>query len=96
MTGNRFDIRITLCKSPEHLILLLKIWLQWYIILHVTNTMVIFALPQMIRFNSKQYIDIWQALGTEISCFIPGPQGTAIVSIEADGKAIISGNFQAP
>ena len=57
--------------------------------------MVVFVLPQVVGLNAQQHIHVGQALGAEVPCLLPSPQGGAEVAVKADGQALFLGFFQA-
>ena len=86
MAGDALQIRIPLHEMLEHLILLFVAGLKRNTVLPIPFAVILLAPPQMVRFNTKQYIHIGQALGTEVSGLLPWPQFRAEVAIKADGK----------
>ena len=94
MAGNALEVGIPLDETLEDLILLLVAGLQGHTVFPIALGMVGFVLPQVVRLNAQQDIDVGQALGAEITGFLPAPQGAAEVAVEADGQTLPLGDFE--
>ena len=94
MAGNALQVGVALDEPLEDLVLLLVAGLQGHAVLPVALAVVVFILPQVVGLNAQQHIHIGQAFGTEVPCFLPGPQGRAEVAVKAHGQALLLGNLQ--
>jgi len=94
MAGDALQVGVALDEPLEDLILLLVAGLQGHAVLPVALAVVVFVLPQVVGLNTQQHIHIGQALGTEVPCFLPSPQGRAEVAVKAHGQALLLGNLQ--
>ena len=57
--------------------------------------MILVVLPQVVRLNAEQHIDIGQALGAVVAGLLPAPERGAEVAVKADGQALLLGGAQA-
>ena len=82
------QVRVALHERLEDLVLLLIARLQRYAVLEVALAVVVLVLPQMIRLDAQQDIDIRQAPGAEVARLLPRPQLAAEVAVEADRQPL--------
>ena len=94
MAGDALQVGVALDKPLEDLVLLLVAGLQGHTVLPVALAVVVFVLPQVVGLNAQQHIHVGQALGTEVPCLLPSPQGGAEVAVKAHGQALLLGNLQ--
>ena len=95
MAGNALQIRVAVNEMLEDLVLLLIAGLQGHAVLPVAFGMILVVLPQVVRLNAKQHIDIGQALGAVVAGLLPAPERGAEVAVKADGQALLLGGAQA-
>ena len=95
MAGNALQIRVAVNEMLEDLVLLLIAGLQGHAVLPVAFGMIRVVLPQVIRLNAEQHIDIGQALGAVVAGLLPAPERGAEVAVKADGQALLLGGAQA-
>ena len=94
MAGDTLNVGVALNEALEDLILLFITGLQRNTVLPITQRMVIFVLPQVIRLNAQQNIYIRKALGTVVPGFLPTPELGAEIAIEAGGEPQFLGHLQ--
>ena len=56
MSGDALDVRKTLYKPAEDLVLLFVAWLERYAVLDVSFCVVIFVIPEVIRFDAEEHV----------------------------------------
>ena len=95
MAGNALQIRVAVNEMLEDLVLLLIAGLQRNAVLPVAFGMILVVLPQVVRLNAEQHIDIGQALGAVVAGLLPAPERGAEVAVKADGQALLLGGAQA-
>ncbi len=95
MAGNALEVGVTVDEMLENFVLLLIAGLQGDAVLPVTLSMILFVLPQVVRLDAEQYINVGQALGAVVAGILPGPQRGTEVAVKADGQALLLGGAQA-
>ena len=80
MAGNALQIRVAVNEMLEDLVLLLIAGLQGHAVLPVAFGMILVVLPQVVRLNAEQHIDIGQALGAVVAGLLPAPERGAEVA----------------
>ena len=88
------QIRVFFQKMLEDFVLLFVGRLERNPVLPVAQTVIAVILPEMIRFNAEQDIDIGQALGAEIPGLFPGPERGTEVAVKGHGQPLLMGNAQ--
>ncbi len=89
------EVGVTVDEMLENFVLLLIAGLQGDAVLPVTLSMILFVLPQVVRLDAEQYINVGQALGAVVAGILPGPQRGTEVAVKADGQALLLGGAQA-
>ena len=95
VAGNALDVGITLDKALENLVLLLIAWLQRHAVLPVAFAVVGVVLPQMVRLDAEQHVDVGQTLGAVVAGFLPAPQRRAEIAVKADSQSFFFCHLQA-
>ena len=95
MAGNALEVGVTVDEMLENFVLLLIAGLQGDAVLPVALSMILFVLPQVVRLDAEQYINVGQALGAVVAGILPGPQRGTEVAVKADGQALLLGSAQA-
>ena len=96
MAGDTLNVGVALNEALENLILLFITGLQGNTVLPITLAVVVFILPQMVGFDTEEYVHIGKAQGAEISGFFPGPQLAAEIAVKTDSKPQLFGSFNGP
>ena len=87
MPGDALDVGIALDEVLEYLVLGFVAGLQGNAVLPVALRMVVFILPQVVGLDAQQDINVRQAQGAVIPCFLPGPELGTEIAVKAGGEA---------